>query len=38
MPIEQKKLEDLIKDNPEGACELFNKVIQLEEELNVDKW
>ena len=30
--------EDPIKDNPEGACELFNKVIQLEEELNVDKW
>ena len=30
--------EDLIRDNPEGACELFNKVIQLETQLGVDKW
>ncbi len=30
--------EDIMKDNPEGACELFNKVIQLEAQLDVDKW
>ena len=30
--------EDLFKNNPQEACELFNKVIQLETQLNVDKW
>jgi hypothetical protein len=30
--------EDLIKENPEGAVELFNKVIQLETAHEVIKW
>ena len=30
--------EDLIKDNPDGAVELFNKVIQLETNRNIVKW
>ena len=30
--------EDLMKDNPEGAAELFNKVIQLETNRDVVKW
>lgn len=30
--------EDLIKDNPEGACELFDKVVQLETERDSTKW
>ena len=30
--------EDLIKSNPEGAIELFNKVIELETKRDVLKW
>ena len=30
--------EDIIKDNPEGAVELFNKVIQLETSRDTVKW